>query len=139
MAEGTGLENRHTGEPGIVSSNLTLSVCTKRLRPLPTRRFLLLKLDRDGNPSKASGLHCGGCVFENTRDLHRCVCLSQCCHRDCCPTGISQRADAPYGDGVGVHIVHAAARDDRSANDACARVGERMTKREDEGAVSPCV
>ena len=26
MAEGTGLENRHTGEPGIVSSNLTLSV-----------------------------------------------------------------------------------------------------------------
>ena len=25
MAEGTGLENRHTGEPGIVSSNLTLS------------------------------------------------------------------------------------------------------------------
>src|SRR5262249_8335874 len=26
VAEGTGLENRHTGEPGIVSSNLTLSV-----------------------------------------------------------------------------------------------------------------
>ena len=26
MVEGTGLENRHTGEPGIVSSNLTLSV-----------------------------------------------------------------------------------------------------------------
>lgn len=25
MVEGTGLENRHTGEPGIVSSNLTLS------------------------------------------------------------------------------------------------------------------
>ena len=26
MAEGTGLENRHTGEPGIESSNLSLSV-----------------------------------------------------------------------------------------------------------------
>ena len=26
MVEGTGLENRHTGDPGIVSSNLTLSV-----------------------------------------------------------------------------------------------------------------
>jgi hypothetical protein len=25
VVEGTGLENRHTGEPGIVSSNLTLS------------------------------------------------------------------------------------------------------------------
>ena len=25
MAEGTGLENRHTGEPGIESSNLSLS------------------------------------------------------------------------------------------------------------------
>ena len=27
MVEGTGLENRHTGEPGIESSNLSLSVC----------------------------------------------------------------------------------------------------------------
>ncbi len=26
MVEGTGLENRHTGEPGIESSNLSLSV-----------------------------------------------------------------------------------------------------------------
>jgi hypothetical protein len=26
VVEGTGLENRHTGDPGIVSSNLTLSV-----------------------------------------------------------------------------------------------------------------
>jgi hypothetical protein len=26
VVEGTGLENRHTGEPGIVSSNLTPSV-----------------------------------------------------------------------------------------------------------------
>ena len=34
MAEGTGLENRHTGEPGIESSNLSLSV------PHPAHRIL---------------------------------------------------------------------------------------------------
>ncbi len=32
MAEGTGLENRHTGEPGIESSNLSLSVSPRRTR-----------------------------------------------------------------------------------------------------------
>ena len=33
MAEGTGLENRHTGEPGIESSNLSLSVTGSRRQP----------------------------------------------------------------------------------------------------------
>ena len=32
MVEGTGLENRHTGEPGIESSNLSLSVSLRRTR-----------------------------------------------------------------------------------------------------------
>ena len=32
MVEGTGLENRHTGEPGIESSNLSLSVQLLRAR-----------------------------------------------------------------------------------------------------------
>jgi hypothetical protein len=30
VVEGTGLENRHTGEPGIESSNLSLSVLIQR-------------------------------------------------------------------------------------------------------------
>lgn len=36
MVEGTGLENRHTGEPGIESSNLSLSAEYKT----PARRLL---------------------------------------------------------------------------------------------------
>ena len=32
MVEGTGLENRHTGEPDIVSSNLTLSAVKRFTR-----------------------------------------------------------------------------------------------------------
>ena len=40
MAEGTGLENRHTGEPGIVSSNLTLSVAPGGAATISPRRFL---------------------------------------------------------------------------------------------------
>ena len=32
MVEGTGLENRHTGEPGIESSNLSLSVPIRSVR-----------------------------------------------------------------------------------------------------------
>ena len=41
MVEGTGLENRHTGEPGIVSSNLTLSALAlgERLTPAQQPRF----------------------------------------------------------------------------------------------------
>ncbi len=34
MVEGTGLENRHTGEPGIESSNLSLSVVAIRAAAL---------------------------------------------------------------------------------------------------------
>jgi hypothetical protein len=34
VVEGTGLENRHTGEPGIESSNLSLSVQLLRARSL---------------------------------------------------------------------------------------------------------
>ena len=36
MVEGTGLENRHTGEPGIESSNLSLSARQKRVKPRKT-------------------------------------------------------------------------------------------------------
>jgi hypothetical protein len=34
VVEGTGLENRHTGEPGIESSNLSLSVLSLCVAPL---------------------------------------------------------------------------------------------------------
>ena len=39
MVEGTGLENRHTGEPGIESSNLSLSVLLS-WRPRFSRRMI---------------------------------------------------------------------------------------------------
>ena len=39
MVEGTGLENRHTGN-GIESSNLSLSVCPSGVVALPPRRFV---------------------------------------------------------------------------------------------------
>ena len=51
MVEGTGLENRHTGEPGIESSNLSLSASNER--PCKTDR-------RDG----ASTVRAGS-VFRN--------------------------------------------------------------------------
>ena len=38
MVEGTGLENRHTGEPGIESSNLSLSVAFSWFQPLRNRK-----------------------------------------------------------------------------------------------------
>ena len=42
MAEGTGLENRHTGEPGIESSNLSLSVHADHADLYGSREFRLI-------------------------------------------------------------------------------------------------
>jgi hypothetical protein len=50
VAEGTGLENRHTGEPGIVSSNLTLSVRPVR-RGRKHRRANSIEIARPRAPS----------------------------------------------------------------------------------------
>ena len=63
MAEGTGLENRHTGEPGIESSNLSLSVPVSHHMPMPRTvggLVLLLGLAACGDG--------GGDVARNDRD-----------------------------------------------------------------------
>jgi hypothetical protein len=39
VVEGTGLENRHTGEPGIESSNLSLSAPVSREASVAAFRF----------------------------------------------------------------------------------------------------
>jgi hypothetical protein len=51
VVEGTGLENRHTGEPGIESSNLSLSVPLLRARSCALAVLSALKRCWDGWPS----------------------------------------------------------------------------------------
>jgi hypothetical protein len=57
VVEGTGLENRHTGEPGIVSSNLTLSVT-------PARRHATA--DRAGGRFESARADCESFVIVGT-------------------------------------------------------------------------
>jgi hypothetical protein len=57
VVEGTGLENRHTGEPGIVSSNLTLSAVKRFCAPARRQRA-----DRAGFPFNDSMVRMGGRV-----------------------------------------------------------------------------
>ena len=45
MVEGTGLENRHTGEPGIESSNLSLSVVIGAAALYAKRRLFARQTD----------------------------------------------------------------------------------------------
>ena len=67
MVEGTGLENRRTGEPGIESSNLSLSVLMTRKGPADIWRALLTRhaarrsgrrLIVDRNPRAGLDVYC---------------------------------------------------------------------------------